>query len=87
MMGNNPTVVTAVTRETGASLVSRIRDGDRAAEEELGNTYRRGVLLICHVRTRDREAARDLAQEIFIAVLRALRQEQLRDAEKLAAFI
>jgi hypothetical protein len=34
--GEQPTVVTAVTRVT-ASLVSRIRDGDRAAEEELVN--------------------------------------------------
>ncbi len=39
------------------------------------------------VRTRDREAARDLAQDVLLAVLRALRNGNLRVPEKLAAFI
>ena len=70
-----------------ARLVGRIRSGDRSAEEELVHTYQRGVLAIATVRTRDREAARDLAQEVMIAVLKALRAGQLREANKLAGFV
>ena len=38
-------------------------------------------------RTRDREAARDLTQDVMLAVVRALRDGHLRDAERLAAFV
>jgi RNA polymerase sigma factor (sigma-70 family) len=75
------------SEDCGAGLVQRIRVGDPLAEEELVNHYRRGLLIIATVRTRDREAAEDLAQEILIAVLKALRDGQLREAEKLGAFI
>lgn len=68
-------------------LVSRIRVGDRAAEDELVATYQRGLLLITTARTRDREAARDLTQDILVAVLKALRDGKLRDAGKLSAFV
>src|SRR5262249_49735734 len=56
-------------------------------EAELFRLYSRAVLLIATARTRDREAARDLTQEVFIAVLKAVREGQLREAEKLPAFI
>jgi RNA polymerase sigma-70 factor (ECF subfamily) len=69
------------------SLAQRIRAGDRAAEEELFAAYYRGVLLIATARTRDPEMARDLAQETFIAVLKALREGSLREPGKLPAFI
>jgi len=39
------------------------------------------------VRTHDREAARELVQDVLIAVIGALRKGQLQDAEKLAAFV
>lgn len=68
-------------------LVSRIRVGDRAGEDELVATYQRGLLLITTARTRDREAARDLTQDILVAVLKALRDGKLRDAGKLSAFV
>lgn len=68
-------------------LVERIRSGDPAAEEALVVQYRRQILLIATVRTRDREAAHDLAQETLMAVLQAARAGQIREAEKLAAFI
>jgi RNA polymerase sigma-70 factor, ECF subfamily len=71
-----------------ASVLSqRILAGDSSAEEELVSTYRRGVFVIAVARTRDREAARDLTQEILIAILKALREGQLRETAKLAAFI
>src|SRR5262245_42298638 len=69
------------------ALVRRIRDGDRSAEDELVESYSRGVFLIAVARTRNREAARDLSQEILMAVLQALRRGQIRESSKLAAFI
>jgi RNA polymerase sigma factor (sigma-70 family) len=73
--------------EGGPALAERILAGDRTAEDELVKTYRRGVFVIAAARTRDREAARDLTQEVLIAVLRALREGQLRESSKLAAFV
>ena len=80
----NPEPVVAAK---AVSLAQRIRAGDRTAEEELFSAYYRGVVLIATARTRDPETARDLAQEVFIAVLKALREGSLREAEKLPAFI
>lgn len=77
----------AVPTNKDSWLVVRIREGDPRAEEELINSYRRAVLLIATVRTRDRELANDLSQEILIAVLQALRAGQIRESEKLGAFI
>ena len=79
--------VVTVTNEAEVTLAERIRAGDRSAEDELVNTYRRGVFVIAVARTRDREAARDLTQEVLIAILEALRGGQLRELAKLSAFI
>ena len=72
---------------TAASLAERIKAGDATAEEELANTYRRALVAIARVRTRDREAAQDLAQQVLIEALKALRAGKLRESEKLSAFI
>ena len=85
-MEGEQTVVPA-TNTAEAMLVGRIRAGDRLAEEELVITYQRGVYAIAAARTRDREAARDLAQDVLMAVLKALREGQLRESNKLAGFI
>jgi len=70
-----------------ADLVARIAAGEQAAEEELGQTYGRRVYAIATVRTRDREIARDLTQDILLAVIKAARADQIREASKLEAFI
>jgi RNA polymerase sigma-70 factor, ECF subfamily len=80
---NDPSEAAAVA----GMLAQRILAGDRSAENELVSTYRRGVFIIAVARTRDREAAHDLTQEILIAILKALRDGQLRESAKLAAFI
>ncbi len=77
----------AVVSSAEAALVARVRAGDSHAEEELVGLYRRRVLVIATARTHDPEAARDLTQEVLIAVLRALREGQVREPEKLPAFI
>jgi RNA polymerase sigma-70 factor (ECF subfamily) len=68
-------------------LVERIATGEPAAEAELAERFGRRLQVMMAVRTRDREAARDLAQESLIAVLAALRKGQLREPERLAAFV
>jgi RNA polymerase sigma factor (sigma-70 family) len=69
------------------SLVDRVRQGDTLAEEAIVLRFDRRIRALAVNRTRDREVARDLAQETLIQVLSALRGGQLRDAEKLGAFI
>jgi RNA polymerase sigma-70 factor (ECF subfamily) len=69
------------------SLVDRIRQGDSVAEEVVVLRFDRRIRALAVNRIRDREAARDLAQETLIQVLSALRGGQLRDAERLGAFI
>jgi RNA polymerase sigma factor (sigma-70 family) len=70
-----------------ARVAERIRDGDPSAEEELVRQFSDRVRLFVSMRTRDRELARDLGQEIMMNVLTALRRGQLRDPERLAAFV
>ena len=92
-MQEGPPVASAAMNEPSEAaaaagvLAQRILAGDSSAEEELVTTYRRGVFVIAVARTRDREAAHDLTQEILIAILKALREGQLRESAKLAAFI
>ena len=68
-------------------LVDRIRSGDGAAEEELVRFVSPRVFAMLVARTRDREVARDLLQDVLIAVLRSVREGALRDSERLVPFI
>ena len=68
-------------------MAERIRGGDRSAEEELVRHFGERIRVFVSVRTRDRELARDLAQDVLMHVLTALRDGQLRDPERLAAFV
>ena len=77
----------AVTPAEPRSLAERIRHGDPSAEDDLVRLYSARVLVMLIARTRDREAARDLCQDVMIALLSALRQGQLRDTERLSAFV
>ena len=70
-----------------AALSERIRQNDPAAESDLVRLFQRPVFLMLVSRTRDPEAARDLTQEVLLAVLNALRNGQLRAPEKLSAFV
>jgi len=68
-------------------LVDRIRSGDGTAEEELVRYFSPRVFAMLVARTRDRETARDLLQDVLIAVLRSVRDGALRDAERLVPFV
>ena len=65
----------------------RIRDGDRRAENALVTRFHGRVFLMALARTRDREASRELAQDVLLAVLEALREGRLRDSHRLAGFV
>ncbi len=72
---------------SGAGLADTTSAEPSAAEEALVRQFHDRVFLIAHVRTRDREAARDIAQETMLAVIRNLRAGRLRDPEKLPNYI
>jgi RNA polymerase sigma factor (sigma-70 family) len=76
-----------LTSQQQITLAERIRDGDPSAEEELARLFTSRVALFAAVRTRDSEAARDLAQEVLLAVVCALRNGHLREAERLSGFV
>jgi len=69
------------------TLAERIRQGDAAAETELVHEFSHRIFVMGVVRTRDREAARDLVQDVLMAVIAGLRKGQLQDTDKLAAFV
>lgn len=68
-------------------LVERIRHGDEKAETEVVSQFSKRIFVMSLVRTRDREASRDLVQDVLIAVIGALRKGQLQDPSKLPAFV
>jgi RNA polymerase sigma-70 factor (ECF subfamily) len=75
------------TAEQQSSLAERIRARDASAEEELVRLFSGRIALMARMRTRDAEAARDVTQEVLLAVFRALRSGQLREGERLTAFV
>ena len=70
-----------------AALAERVRQRDSAAESDLVRFFQRPVFLMLMARMRDAETARDLTQEVLLAVVSALRNGQLRASEKLSAFV
>ncbi len=68
-------------------LAERILNGDRNAEDDLLRYFSPRIYALLCARTRDREASRDLLHDSLIALIRALRAGQLREPEKLAAFV
>ena len=67
-------------------LVARLAQGDPAAESELVEHFTPRIRAMMMARTRDADLARDLTQDTLIALLQALRQGQLREHDRLAAF-
>ena len=73
--------------EQNRALAERIRSGDSTAEADLVRQFAQRIFVMACVRTRDREASRDLVQDVLLAVICSLRKGQLQDAEKLEAFV
>jgi RNA polymerase sigma factor (sigma-70 family) len=76
-----------LTPQQENTLVERIRRQEPSAEEEFVRLFSGRVAFLVLARTRDREAARDLTQDVMLAVVLALRNGRLREAERLAAFV
>jgi RNA polymerase sigma-70 factor (ECF subfamily) len=70
-----------------AELAETVLEERSETEGELVRRFHERVFLIAFVRTRDREAARDIAQETMLAVIRNLRDGRLLDSEKLPAYV
>ncbi|HEY0514233.1 MAG TPA: sigma-70 family RNA polymerase sigma factor [Thermoanaerobaculia bacterium] len=70
-----------------ARLVRRIQEGEPAAESELVARFSRGLLLMLRRLVRNPALADDLHQETFALVLGKIRRGEVREPEKLAAFI
>jgi RNA polymerase sigma factor (sigma-70 family) len=77
----------ATSAEELRSLAERIRQGDAAAETALVREFTERIFVMGLMRTHDREAARELVQDVLVAVIGALRKGQLQDKDKLAAFV
>lgn len=69
------------------SLAERIRSGDRAAENELIRLFSGRTLAMAVVRLRDREAARELVDDVMMAVVTALRRGTVNGTDRLGAFV
>jgi len=69
------------------ALSERIQLGDRAAENELVGLYSGRVFAMAMVRVRDREAVRELVNDVMMATVTALRRGTVHDTARLGAFI
>lgn len=76
-----------LTPQQQSALAERIRGREPSAEEELVRLFSHRVAFLVLARTRDPEAARDVTQDVMLAVVHALRNGHLRESERLAAFV
>jgi len=70
-----------------SAIVRRAIDGDPFAEEQLVVHFERGLISHLTRRLRDREAARELADDVLMAMVRAVREDRLEYPERLAGFV
>lgn len=82
-----PDLGTSSPPATAATLVRRIQDDDRQAEDELVAQYTKGLALLLRRLTGDPMLAEDLHQETFRIVLEKVRAGELREPEKLPAYL
>lgn len=69
------------------ALAQRISMGDRAAEAELVGLYCDCVFAMAMSRTRNRDAARELMDDVLMAVITALRHGSVRNTAQLGGFV
>jgi RNA polymerase sigma-70 factor (ECF subfamily) len=76
-----------VPQSNPGELVARIRNGERAAEDELVARYSRGVTMILRRAASVPAAVDDLYQEVFLRAVEKIRGGEVRDPERLSGFI
>jgi len=69
------------------SLAARILQGDRSAENHLVQKYFGRVLAMASARMRDHETAREVADDVMMATITALRAGSVRDVTRLGGFV
>lgn len=70
-----------------AELARRIGEGDRSAEAELVRRYGAGLEFLLRTRVREPALAADLCQDALMIVIKRLRERNLDEPDKLAAFL
>ena len=70
-----------------SNLAERLQGGDTSAEAALVDKFYARIYAMTLARTGEQEIARDLSQEVMLAVLRALREGRLRRSDNLAAYV
>ena len=68
-------------------LCARIREGDRDAESEFVVRFQRRIRVFLAGRTRDRQLAEEVNQDVMMALLCALRDGRVREPEMLSSFV
>jgi RNA polymerase sigma factor (sigma-70 family) len=68
-------------------VIGHVRQRDPSAEELVVRFFQPRVLAMASVRLKDRDAARDITQETLLAILQAVRMDQVHEIDKLAAFV
>lgn len=82
------TSVSELPAEDGDSaLCRRLVLGDADAEREFVERFSGRVMAMAVARTRDVEAARELVDDVLMAVLNALHRDRVRDTDRLGAFV
>ncbi len=74
-------------RQVAANLVTRVRDGDRAAETEMVERYSRGLRFLLRRKTRDTTLSEDFLQETWAIALVKIRDNGLDNPERLAGYL
>jgi RNA polymerase sigma-70 factor (ECF subfamily) len=73
--------------DADARLAARLGRAEPEAEAELVARFRPGLVALFRVRTRDPEAAEELANDTLMAVFGAVRAGKLRENERLAGYV
>ena len=76
-----------LTEAEQATLVEKVRAGDEAAEARVAEVFSPAIKAMARARSRGGTDPQDVCQDVLIAVIRALRDGQLREAGRLAAFV
>jgi RNA polymerase sigma-70 factor (ECF subfamily) len=76
-----------LTADEQADLVAKIQAGDTAAEGRIAELFAPAIRAMARVRSRGAADPQDVCQDVLIAVITGLRRGQLREADRLAAFV
>ena len=74
-------------RQAANDLVSRVRNGERAAEAEMIERYSRGLRFLLRRKTRDPHLAEDFLQETWAIALVKIRDKGLDNPGRLAGYL